>query len=89
MYSESDFEQAYDALYEFGGKLRATVETMKSEAETCAANMEGDVVAENASKNLVEILDRITEYLDTELNSLLSKLAEEKERAQKLAQDDE
>lgn len=86
MYNESDFNQAYDALYEFGSKLRGTIEGMRLEAETCAANMEGDVNAENASKNLIDILDGITGYLNTELNSLLQKLEEEKERAIKLAQ---
>lgn len=89
MYNERDLEQAYDALYDFGGKLRGTVEGMKTEAETCAVNMEEDVVAKNASKNLLEILDRIIGYLDTDLNALLMKLEEEKERARRLAQDDE
>ncbi len=89
MYNEQDFQQAYDALYDFGSKLRGTVEGMKTEAETCATNMEDDVVAQNASKNLLDVLDRITGYLDTELNSLLSKLEEEKERAARLAQDND
>lgn len=89
MFNENDFEQAQDALRDFGTKLRATIEGMRTEAETCAANMEDDVVAKNASKNLVDILDRITGYLDTELNALLSKLEEEKARARRLAQDSE
>lgn len=89
MYNERDFEQAQDTLHEFGIKMRATVEMMRNEAETCAANMEDDVVAKNASGNLVDILDKITGYLDTELNDLLSKLEEEKERARQLAQDND
>lgn len=89
MYNEHDLNQAYEALYNFSGTLRATVEGMKTEAETCAVNMEEDVVAKNASKNLIEILDRIIDYLDTDLNALLVKLEEEKERARLLAQDDE
>lgn len=89
MYNERDLQQAYDALYDFGGKLRATVEGMKAEAETCAVNMEEDVVAKNASANLINILDRINGYLDTELTALLRKLEEEIERARRLAQDEE
>lgn len=89
MYNDRDFEQAIEVLREFGIKLRATIEVMRTEAETCAANMEDDVVAKNASKNLVDILNRITGYLDTELNGLISKLEEERERAKKLAEDNE
>lgn len=87
MYNEQDFQQAYDRLYEFGGQLRGTVESMRAGVENGVTNMEDDIVAQNASKNLIDVLDRIIDYLDTELNGLLSKLEEEKERAARLAQD--
>lgn len=89
MYNEQDFEQAYEVLYNFGGTIRATVGLLRTNSETCATNMEDDIVAKNASDSLIQVLDRITEILDTQLNSLLAKLDEEKERARWLAQDDE
>lgn len=89
MYNEQDFEQAYDVLHNFGATIRGTVGQMRTDAETCATNMEEDIVAQNASGSLIQVLDRITEILDTQLNSLLAKLDEEKERARQLAQEDE
>lgn len=89
MYSEQEFSQAIDAVYNFASKLRGTVGGLKACAETCVANMEEDVIAQNASANLISILDRIEEILDNDVNKLLSDLEEERERAAKIAQYDE
>lgn len=89
MFDEQQFDQAIDVLTNFATKLRGTVEVMKSEAETCKVNMEGDTNAENASNALIAVLDRIIGILDGDLQTLLSQLEEEKERAIKLTQDNE
>lgn len=89
MYSEQEFSQAIDAVYDFASKLRGTIGDLKSCAETCVANMEDDVIAQNASANLISILDRIEEILDNDVNKLLSDLEEERERADKIARYDE
>jgi len=89
MYDEQQFDEAINVLYNFGSMVRGTVEGMRTEAETCAANMGEDVVAKNASAELVRVLDRITEILDENLNTLLADLEEEKERARKAAQYEE
>lgn len=89
MFDEQQFDQAIDVLTDFATKLRGTVEVMKSEAETCKVNMEDDTNAENASNALIAVLDRIIGILDGDLQTLLSQLEEEKERAIRLAQDNE
>lgn len=89
MFDEQQFDQAIDVLTNFATKLRGTVEVMKSEAETCKVNMEDDTNAENASSALIAVLDRIIGILDEDLQTLLSQLEEEKERAIKLTQDNE
>ena len=89
MFDEQQFDQAIDVLTDFATKLRGTVEVMKSEAETCKVNMEDDTNAENASNALIAVLDRIIGILDEDLQTLLSQLEEEKERAIRLAQDNE
>lgn len=89
MFDEQQFDQAIDVLTNFATKLRGTVEVMKSEAETCKVNMEDDTNAENASNALIAVLDRIIGILDGDLQTLLSQLEEEKERAIKLTQDNE
>lgn len=89
MFDEQQFDQAIDVLTNFATKLRGTVEVMKSEAETCKVNMEDDTNAENASNALIAVLDRIIGILDEDLQTLLSQLEEEKERAIKLTQDNE
>lgn len=89
MYNEQQFDQAINAVYDFASKIRGTVERLKSSAETCAANMEEDVIAENASANLVSIMDQIEEILNNDVNKLLSDLEEEKDRAGRIAQYEE
>lgn len=89
MYSEQEFEQAIDAIYNFASKLRGTLSLLKSAAETCVINMEEDVIAKNASANLIFIMGRIEEILDNDVNKLMSSLEEEKERAARIAQYDE
>lgn len=89
MYSEQEFSAAIDLLYEFGGMVRARAEQMRSEAENCVANMEEDTVAKNASGNLISVIDRIEKILDGDLRRLLDQLEEERERAARIAQDDE
>lgn len=86
MYSAQQFEQAIDVVVEFRTKLSATVEQMRTTSETCVANMEEDVIATHASENLIEVLDRIKEILDTQVASLISNLEAEKERAILIAQ---
>lgn len=88
MYDESELEQAIDAVYDFASKLRGTLESLKSSADTCVTNMEDDVVAKNASSNLISVLDRITEILDNDVNKLISDLQEELERARRIAQEE-
>ena len=89
MYSEQEFEQAIDALMNFSTKLRATTEIMRSRAETCVVNMGEDTVAQGASSSLISVLDRIQDILDTQLQSLLNGLEQDKERAAQIAQSDE
>lgn len=89
MYSEQEFSQAYDAVYNFASTLRGTLGGLKTCAETCVANMEEDVIAKNASANLISILDRIEEILDNDVHKLLADLEEERERAARIAQYDE
>lgn len=89
MYTEEDIDKAIDIIYDFGSKLKATTESVKTVALTCVANMEDDIVAKGASKNLNDIMNRIVEINDTELRPLMSKLEEEKSRAQKIAQDED
>ena len=89
MYSEQEFDQAIDAIYGFASKLRGTVELIKSTAATCVSNMEDDVIANNASANLTEVMNRIEEILNDDVNKLLSDLQEEKEKAIRIAQYDE
>lgn len=88
MYSEQEFDQAIDAVYNFASKLRGTVDGLKTSAETCVANMEDDVIAKNASANLISIMEQIEEILDSDVNKLLSDLEEEKEKAAKIARYD-
>lgn len=88
MYSEQEFDQAIDVIYKFASKLRATVEQLKSNSETCVANMENDVIAQNASENLISVMNRIEEILNDDVGKLLSQLQEEKNRAEIIAQYD-
>lgn len=89
MYDESQLEQAINAVYDFAGKLRSTVDILKSDADSCIVNMEDDVVARNASLQFISVMDRITEILDNDVNKLLADLQEELETAERIAQEDD
>lgn len=86
MFSEQEFQQAIDAVRDFSTKLRATVEILKSQAQTCVVNMEEDTVAQGASANLISVMDRIEQILDNDVRTLISNLEEEMERARRIAQ---
>ena len=85
-FSVRDCEQAIDVLREFRTMVRSYAESMKSEAQTCAANMQGDTIAENASADLEKIMDRIINILDEEVKNLISGLEQEKETAMIISQ---
>lgn len=86
MYSEQEFSQAYDAVYNFASKLRGTLDSLRSCAETCVINMEEDVIAKKASANLISVLDKIEDILDGDVNKLLADLEKEIERARIIAE---
>lgn len=89
MYSEQEFSEAIEVIYNFSSKLRAQVELIKGNAATCVVNMEDDVVAKSASNNLIEVMGRIEAILDNNVQKLLSNLEEERDRAARIAKYDE
>lgn len=89
MFSEREFDEALDTLYDFCSQLKAKISTLKDNAQTCVLNMEDDVIAKNASDNLISILDSIEDIIDDHVKPLMEKLDEEKERALKIANYDD
>ena len=88
MYSEQEFDQAIEAIQSFASKLSGTLGMLKSGAETCVANMEEDVIAKNASAELISVLGRIEDVLNDDVKKLLSDLEEERAKAARVAQYD-
>lgn len=88
IYQEQDVDNAIQALSSFKSRIDELIENMISEAETCKANMEGDVVAEKASADLKNSVESVRSTANSEIDKIISALEGEKAKAQKYSQYD-
>ena len=89
MYDERQIVNAIDRMQEFSTRLDGQIEEAKSCADTCIANMEGDVVATEKSQELKGVMENIQAVLSTNVNKIMSRLQHELEVARRIAQSDD
>lgn len=89
MYNEQQLDQAIDCIRNFSTKLSAQIEMAKGSGDTLVTNMEEDDVAKDKAEKLKNALDGVQEVLDTNVNDIMSRLENEKNRATMIAQDND
>lgn len=85
MYTDSQFNEAIEAVSGFQTQISAAIDDLESNAATAVSAMDGDVIAEQANADLQQHIQTIREVLE-QIQSLLSAMNEEAETAAKIAQ---